>query len=382
MSRNDTYLVKTLVENWRREMEAAQLYQLSADAERDPRRKEILVRLAEVERRHAQMWEEKLAGLGVDTGALEVPRVTAPEGDGPQLLARIEAIEQGNGAWYQSLRNVIDDEDILGIIDQIDRDEAQHGDLDALLHSRQAAQRRLDKLWKSERHRQGTSDWLGDAIYGVNDGLGAIFGIIAGVAGYTANTHTVLISGFFGALASTLSMGAGAWLATRSENEVMETAIRQEREEIEQDPAHEVEELALLYQLKGFTPEESQRIAEQIAQDPDAMLKTMVLEEFGIHEANQGNPWKSALFGAVSTFIGGVIPLIPFFFMNGLPAMVAAAVVSILAHFAVGAAKSLITVRSWWASGLEMTLVGVIVGVVSYGLGELAARVFGVAAGG
>ncbi|SFU97246.1 VIT1/CCC1 transporter family protein [Alicyclobacillus macrosporangiidus] len=382
MSRNDTYLVKTLVENWRREMEAAQLYQLSADAERDPRRKEILVRLAEVERRHAQMWEEKLAGLGVDTGALEVPRVTAPEGDGPQLLARIEAIEQGNGAWYQSLRNVIDDEDILGIIDQIDRDEAQHGDLDALLHSRQAAQRRLDKLWKSERHRQGTSDWLGDAIYGVNDGLGAIFGIIAGVAGYTANTHTVLISGFFGALASTLSMGAGAWLATRSENEVMETAIRQEREEIEQDPAHEVEELALLYQLKGFTPEESQRIAEQIAQDPDAMLKTMVLEEFGIHEANQGNPWKSALFGAVSTFIGGVIPLVPFFFMNGLPAMVAAAVVSILAHFAVGAAKSLITVRSWWASGLEMTLVGVIVGVVSYGLGELAARVFGVAAGG
>ncbi|WP_303798772.1 VIT1/CCC1 transporter family protein [Alicyclobacillus macrosporangiidus] len=382
MSRNDGYLVKTLVENWRREMEAAQLYQLSADAERDPRRKDILARLAEVERRHAQMWAEKLADLGVDTGSLEVPRVEAAEGDGQQLMARIEAIEQGNGAWYQSLRNVIDDEDILGIIDQIDRDEAQHGDLDTLLHTRQAAERRLDKLWKSERHRQGTSDWLGDAIYGVNDGLGAIFGIIAGVAGYTANTHTVLISGFFGALASTLSMGAGAWLATRSENEVMETAIRQEREEIEQDPEHEVEELALLYQLKGFTPEESQRIAEHIAQDPEAMLKTMVLEEFGIHEANQGNPWKSALFGAASTFVGGVIPLIPFFFMNGLKAMVTAAVVSILAHFAVGAAKSLITVRSWWASGLEMTLVGVIVGVVSYGLGDLAARVFGVAAGG
>ncbi|WP_029422514.1 VIT1/CCC1 transporter family protein [Alicyclobacillus macrosporangiidus] len=382
MSRNDAYLVKTLVENWRREMEAAQLYQLSADAERDPRRKDILARLAEVERRHAQMWAEKLADLGVDTGSLEVPRVEAAEGDGPQLMARIEAIEQGNGAWYQSLRNVIDDADILSIIDQIDRDEAQHGDLDTLLHTRQAAERRLDKLWKSERHRQGTSDWLGDAIYGVNDGLGAIFGIIAGVAGYTANTHTVLISGFFGALASTLSMGAGAWLATRSENEVMETAIRQEREEIEQDPEHEMEELALLYQLKGFTPEESQRIAQQIAQDPEAMLKTMVLEEFGIHEANQGNPWKSALFGAASTFVGGVIPLIPFFFMNGLPAMVTAAVVSILAHFAVGAAKSLITVRSWWASGLEMTLVGVIVGVVSYGLGDLAARVFGVAAGG
>ncbi|MCL6517185.1 MAG: VIT1/CCC1 transporter family protein [Alicyclobacillus sp.] len=247
---------------------------------------------------------------------------------------------------------------------------------------RRAAERRLNKLWKSERHRQGTSGWVGDAIYGVNDGLGAIFGIIAGVAGYTADTRTILISGFFGALASTLSMGAGAWLATRSENELTETAIRQEREEIEQDPAHEVEELALLYQLKGFTPEESRRIADEIARDPDAMLKTMVLEEFGIHEANQGNPWKSALFGAASTFVGAVIPLIPFFFMSGLPAMLLAAIVSILAHFAVGAAKSLVTVRSWWASGLEMTFVGVLVGAVSYGLGELAARVFGVALGG
>ena len=51
--------------------------------------------------------------------------------------------------------------------------------------------------------------------------------------------------------------------------------------------------------------------------------------------------------------------------MTGLPAMIAAAIVSLLAHFAVGAAKSLITVRSWWASGLEMTVVGILVGVVA-----------------
>jgi VIT1/CCC1 family predicted Fe2+/Mn2+ transporter len=67
--------------------------------------------------------------------------------------------------------------------------------------------------------------------------------------------------------------------------------------------------------------------------------------------------------------VGAFIPIIPFFFMTGLPAVIVAFVVSIVAHFAVGAIKSLITIRSWWASGFEMTLVGVIEAVVTYGLG-------------
>jgi VIT1/CCC1 family predicted Fe2+/Mn2+ transporter len=62
--------------------------------------------------------------------------------------------------------------------------------------------------------------------------------------------------------------------------------------------------------------------------------------------------------------------------MNGYPAVIAAAIVSLIAHFAVGAAKSLITVRSWWSSGLEMTLVGAVEGAVTYvigiGLGRIA----------
>jgi len=43
--------------------------------------------------------------------------------------------------------------------------------------------------------------------------------------------------------------------------------------------------------------------------------------------------------------------------------------ISLLARFAIGALKSLITIRSWWASGLEMTWIGIIVAVVTYGLG-------------
>jgi len=69
------------------------------------------------------------------------------------------------------------------------------------------------------------------------------------------------------------------------------------------------------------------------------------------------------------TAIGAFIPVIPFFFMAGIPAIIVAAIISLIAHFSVGAAKSLITIRSWWSSGLEMTLVGAIEGAVTYALG-------------
>ena len=129
-------------------------------------------------------------------------------------------------------------------------------------------------------------------------------------------------------------MGAGAWLATKSESEL-------QHQEIEH------------------------------AQDDELFVKTMAQEELGIQEISSGGHWKSAFVGSVSTLVGGVVPLIPLFFLTGSAALIGAAIVSILAHFAVGAAKSVLTVRSWWASGVEMTFAGIIVGVVAYGLGFL-----------
>jgi VIT1/CCC1 family predicted Fe2+/Mn2+ transporter len=63
--------------------------------------------------------------------------------------------------------------------------------------------------------------------------------------------------------------------------------------------------------------------------------------------------------------------------LTGYPAVIVAAVVSLLAHFAVCAAKSLITIRSWWSSGFEMTLVGAIEGVVTYLIGIVIGRIGG-----
>jgi len=95
-----------------------------------------------------------------------------------------------------------------------------------------------------------------------------------------------------------------------------------------------------------------------------------VAEELGGSESG-ADPAQSALAAGISTFVGAMVPVIPFFFLRGTTGVVVAFIVSLLAHFLVGAAKSLFTLRKWWSAGLEMTLAGVIVGGLTYGLGLL-----------
>ena len=115
-------------------------------------------------------------------------------------------------------------------------------------------------------------------------------------------------------------------------------------------------------------------MAERLREEPTQFLRTLVHEELGLNEANFPNPWRSTLSASVSTAIGGFIPIIPFFFTVGMQAVIASFIISTLAHFVVGASKSLVTTRPWWASGAEMTVVGIIEAAITYGLGLAFAR--------
>jgi vacuolar iron transporter family protein len=110
-------------------------------------------------------------------------------------------------------------------------------------------------------------------------------------------------------------------------------------------------------------------MAEQMSRNPDAMLQALASEEFGTAASPGGNPGQAAVAAGISTGIGAIIPVIPFMLTTGTVAIIAAAIVSLVAHFLVGAAKSLVTLRSWWSAGLEMTLAGVIVGGALYAIG-------------
>jgi vacuolar iron transporter family protein len=180
----------------------------------------------------------------------------------------------------------------------------------------------------------------------------------------------VLTAGLAGAVASALSMSVGAFLAERSASEVAAANVAGERREIEESPEEEKEELSLFYQLKGLSEQEADELAARVSRTPATMLQTMVTEELG--GANEsGNPVQAGVAAGISTGLGAFIPVLPFFWLHGAPAVLWAAGISLFAHFLVGAAKSLFTLRSWWSSGLEMTVAGIIVGGATYGLGVL-----------
>ncbi len=374
--RNQT--IEVCQRNWEAEVEAAQAYRDLAEREPDPKRRDILVRMAEAEERHAQRWEQKLRDLGAaapelkNTFARRFNRWWNKTAGADVAIRRMEAAEEKHEAEFKAQREraLAGEHDVQDFLRDSAREEKAHARMLNTMSPPHGPQAALDRILGRERWHGRGGSWVADAIYGVNDGLGAVFGIVSGVAGATNNQqHFVLISGLAGMLASSLSMGAGAYLAVKSEREVYEAEIAREKAEVDENPEEEIEEMALFYQLQGFAPEESQRMAERLAEQPEHFVQALAQHELGLSHQSFRRPWKSATSAAISTAVGAFIPIVPFFFMTGIPAVVAAFAVSILAHFAVGAVKSLITIRSWWASGFEMTLVGVIEAVVTYALG-------------
>jgi VIT1/CCC1 family predicted Fe2+/Mn2+ transporter len=245
------------------------------------------------------------------------------------------------------------------------RSDGAVGGAEAPVHP---AQDRLDKILGREKWHRTGGGWISGAIYGANDGLAAVFGIVAGVSGATGGSSFVLTAGVSAAVASALSMATGAFLAERSEAEVAAANVERERQEIAERPEEEREELSLFYQLKGIDEATANAMADQLSKQPDAMLRALSVEEFGI-SGDRGDPKQAALAAGISTGLGAIVPVIPFIFTTGTVAIVTAAVISLVAHFLVGAAKSLVTLRTWWSAGLEMTLAGVIVGGATYLVG-------------
>ncbi|HET9017229.1 MAG TPA: VIT1/CCC1 transporter family protein [Thermomicrobiaceae bacterium] len=379
----DQRLVDALTESWKTEHQSAATYRLLAEREPDERRRALLLKLAEAESRHAERWAGRLRELGSELPAT-IPTVPATvrlrsRADLDTTLRRIEATEEEHLRHYETDIAALGDAETAAIAHEVAQEEGQHArTLRAMTGGTNTEQvrSRLTAIMKGERHVT-SGNWIADAIYGANDGLGAIFGLVAGVAGANVGSRYILVAGVAGAVAAAVSMGSGAFLAARSEREVHEAEVARERREIEEDPAEEKEELSLFYQLKGFSEDEANRMAERMSQDESRFLGALASEELGLSEERLPNPTTSMLSAMISTGVGAIVPVLPFFFMTGWTAVIVAAVISLAGHFAVGAAKSLVTIRSWWASGLEMTLIGVVVGVVTYGVGFLIGGVAG-----
>jgi VIT1/CCC1 family predicted Fe2+/Mn2+ transporter/ferritin-like protein len=378
-----------LLKAWKGEIIAGSVYDLIA--QRMPEREaQILQRMAEAESSHRRRLEQRMRELQIavpDLADVRLPvwlRLQARVAPIDRLLAAREAAEDDevDDLYKRSTGDHVTDQ----LLREIRKEERSHSlavqemrsgssdDAEELVSRTEplavpGARTRLDRILGREKWHRTGGGWISGAIYGANDGLAAVFGIVAGVSGATGGSSSVLTAGLAGAIASALSMATGAFLAERSEAEVAAANVERERQEIAEHPEEEREELSLFYQLKGIDERTANELAERMSHHPDAMLKALAVEEFGGGAEAGGDPTQAALAAGISTGLGAIVPVIPFMITTGTGAIVAAAIISLVAHFLVGAAKSLVTLRSWWGAGFEMTLAGVIVGGATYLIG-------------
>ncbi len=337
------------LENWREEKQSAWLYRELTRAEREPRIAALFAELADMAEAQARIWEKRLRAEGAP-----------PPPFRPSLRARLVA---ALARWLgpRRIRPVLAAMKVRGL-------SAYGGGPLRPLDGHP-----MPRSVSDIGHRHKGIDAGGNlraAVFGVNDGLVSNASLILGVLGATDDLRVVLLSGVAGLLAGAFSMAAGEYVSVRSQRELFEYQIALEREELEEYPLEEQQELALIYKARGLEPGQAEAVAARLMEDREQALDVLAREELGLNPEELGSPWGAAWSSFLSFAGGGLMPLLPVLLaVEPVTGWVVAVTLGSL--FAVGALLSLFTGRPAWRSGLRMTLIGGGVGLITYLTGTL-----------
>jgi VIT1/CCC1 family predicted Fe2+/Mn2+ transporter len=211
---------------------------------------------------------------------------------------------------------------------------------------------------------------LRDLMLGLNDGLVASFAVTAGVSGAFMASRVVIMAGLAETLGGAVSMGLAAFTSARSQIEFYLSEIDREREEIHRWPEREREEIRVIYRNKGFSGALLDQIVTHITGDAERWRNVMMREELGF-TGDFDPPLRSGLTVGLSYLCGASVPVLPYLFLTPHQGVIVSALVTVLTLFAVGGAKTVVTARSWWRSGLESMATGAAAAIVTYTVGSL-----------
>lgn len=353
--------------NLRDELDGAALYAALADAEADPVRRDLFRQLAEAEAAHAQLWRSKLEAAGVKPEAFRpsfrtrVLSVLARRFGPSYVLPTVATTEFADRDKYANQADAA----------ALSAEERSHA---AVLEAAAGRSRGMTgaAIAKGERWHRGGGNELRASVLGANDGLVSNLCLVMGVAGAGAPAATILLTGLAGLIAGAVSMALGEWLSVTNSREFAQAQMAQEAAELEETPEAERKELALIFQAKGLSRDDAQRVATELMRDKKAALDTLVREELGIDPAELGgNPWSAAGFSFVLFAAGALFPVLPFFFTDGLAGMVWSGALSAAALAAIGLATALFSGRGPVFSALRQVLIGAVAAGVTYGTGAL-----------
>lgn len=359
-----------LYKNFREdERNSAFTYNALAELQKDPRLGEVYVRMAKVEVKHAEKWEHLLREAGVELKPFQPEWRTrllvwlARKFGADLILPSLQARESSGVTAYGR----------EGMAKGMAKEEQSHSLLlTEISRSVKGGMEGSTVAQLEGRHRSSGGNALRAAVLGANDGLVSNLSLVMGVTGAALDNHAILITGLAGLLAGAGSMALGEWLSVQSSRELYSHQIKIESEEIEQAPEEEAEELALIFEARGFNQTQAQDMSKQIISNRETALDVMAREELGIDpEQLGGSAWVAAITSFVLFAVGAIIPVIPYTFLSGTPAMLASIGFSTVGLFVLGAAITLFTGRSVLYSGLRMMVFGLTAAALTYGIGRL-----------
>lgn len=351
------------VRRWRRyladEIAEGQIYRDIA-ARKDGVERDILLGLAEAERRHEQHWRALLGEHAENPPRPSLHRILL------RWLARIF------GSVF-----------VLALAQRAESDTPYAEDQDApegMVADEAIHEEVVRGL--AARGREQLAGNFRAAVFGMNDGLVSNLALVMGIGATGVAPSVVLFTGVAGLLAGALSMAAGEYVSVRSQRELLEASSpTQITLEAAQHLDLDHNELTLVYLARGMTPEDAEHRAlerlgyltcdcnPQFSARPDGSQGPV---DHSDSFAEIGSAWSASLSSFAFFASGALIPILPYIFgMSGLWALGLAAVMVGAALLFTGGVVGLLSGSSPLARGLRQLAIGYGAAAVTYVLGLL-----------
>ena len=344
------------IREWRRNLaeERAEYWVYRRLAEtRTGEEREILLELAEAEKRHALHWRMLLGG---DVGMPLRPSFrTLLLGFLARWFGFVFALALMQISEERATRRRTDEDD-WGT-PQMAADEAVHAEVIRSL---------------ATRGRNSMSGTFRAAVFGANDGLVSNLALVIGVAAAGIPNSTVLLTGVSGLLAGALSMAAGEWVSVRSQRELLEASTPDEKSN-SLLPAldYEANELALVYRARGMSTDEATSMANRALDKIHASEHVNALGTQQMDFEEIGSPWRAASSSFLFFATGAVIPVIPFLFTSGMAAVAIATALVGVALMVTGGIVGILSGKPPFPRAMRQLLIGAGAGLITFVLGLL-----------
>lgn len=236
---------------------------------------------------------------------------------------------------------------------------------------RDIAEAHIDDHVELEAERIGRLSRIRELVLGFQDGLLVPLGVVSGMAAANPGRSVILVAGLAEAVAGSIAMGGGAYLASEAEERLYRAEIAHEAEEIRDEPEREMAELAIILEREGLPAESAAQVARGLAAHPDVFLRTKVQKELGIPADVGGAALGDATVVGAAYAGAAVIPLWPYFVFSVTTALWVSIACTLIALFSLGVVKGRVARQPAWIAGPQVMVIGGLSAAVGYGIGHI-----------